>query len=140
MINKLIDGICRGLYNEFGEEYHIYTEKIEQRFTRPCFFVEVNRSSTQLFRGNRYLMQNKVLVTFYPGCKRKRDNMAEVAQRVSQCLEFIVTDGAPLRCNACTHTFNIDELKTELGFDFFVNIVDTETAELMEEYSLKGIE
>lgn len=138
MVDKVIDGICRAIKGEFGEEYHIYTEKVEQRFTRPCFFVEVTKSSTELFRGDRYYMENGVLVTYYPQYVGKNSDMAVVSERLSHCLELIEADGEPLRCSSCRHTFDKDGMSTDLSYNFFVRIKKVEdTPEIMEEYTLK---
>lgn len=37
MINKVIDGISKAINEEFGDEYNIYTEEIEQGLKEPCF-------------------------------------------------------------------------------------------------------
>lgn len=37
MINKIIDGISISLNAEFGDDYKIYTESIEQGLKEPCF-------------------------------------------------------------------------------------------------------
>ncbi len=137
MINKLIDGVCRAIYNEFGEEYHIYTEKIEQRFTRPCFFAEVTDSSMELFRGDRYYMKNKVLVTYYPCYKDKNANMAKTAVRLSLCLNEIIVDDAPLMGLNCKQSFEKDSLAACAEYSFFVRLKgEKENCELMEEYTL----
>ena len=137
MTGKLRDGICRAINGEFGGDYRIYTEKIEQRFERPCFFVEVKSSDTQLFRGNRYHMQSRLLVTYYPLYTDKNEDMAKTAQRLSQCLEVTEPDGSPLRCSSCSHTFEKDCLLTDIGFDFFViREPAEEDSELMWEYKL----
>ena len=41
MINKIIDGICAVINLEFGDEYEIYTESIEQGLEEPCFLLTV---------------------------------------------------------------------------------------------------
>lgn len=140
MVNEIIDGICRALNGEFGEEYHIYTEKIEQRFTRPCFFVEIKESSMELFRGERYFMDCTALVTYYPPYKGKNEDMAQVSQRVSLCTQIIDVDGAPLRCSGCRHTTDKESITSELKFGFFVRKTDNkEDRELMQEYTLTGL-
>ena len=46
MEENIANGIAASLYNEFGDEYNIYTESIEQGLKRPCFFI--------LHKGTKY--------------------------------------------------------------------------------------
>ena len=39
MINKIIDGISIALNAEFGNDYEIYTDNIEQGLKEPCFSI-----------------------------------------------------------------------------------------------------
>lgn len=39
MVNGIIGGIAAAISNEFGDDYTIYTEEIEQGFNEPCFFI-----------------------------------------------------------------------------------------------------
>ncbi len=141
MINQVIDGVCRAINNEFGEEYHIYTEKIEQRFTRPCFFVKTEQSSTELFRGDRYFMKNKVLVTYYPCYKGKNQDMGEILQRLSLSLEVINVEAEPLRCTALSTSLSGDKAEAQAEYNFFVRLKkEEEKPELMEEHTLNFTE
>ena len=39
MINEIIDGISVAINTEFGDDYEIYTESIEQGLEEPCFSI-----------------------------------------------------------------------------------------------------
>ena len=39
MINKIIDGISVAINAEFGDDYEIYTESVEQGLNEPCFSI-----------------------------------------------------------------------------------------------------
>ena len=39
MINSIIEGISASLNAEFGDDYTIYTENVEQGLKEPCFFI-----------------------------------------------------------------------------------------------------
>lgn len=133
---RIVDGICRALRAEFGEKYHIYTEKVEQSFKRPCFFVEKTSWSCELFRGDRYYAQGEFRVTAYVPFKENR-LMGELSERLSMALEEIVPDGEPLRSLWCTIAFDRDELKCELKYGFYVRKESPkEDTELMGEYDL----
>ena len=41
MEENIANGIAASLYNEFGDEYNIYTESIEQGLFKPCSMLSV---------------------------------------------------------------------------------------------------
>ena len=93
-INKIIDGKCEALHNEFGQEYEVYTEDIPQNLTEPCFGVTVISSSTELYRGKRYYMTNAFCIYYFPKSKDvARKECFEINQRLLDCLEWITVDG-----------------------------------------------
>ena len=40
MINEVVDSIAISLFQEFGEEYSIYTDTVEQRLTGALFLLQ----------------------------------------------------------------------------------------------------
>ena len=40
MINEVVDSIAISLFQEFGEEYSIYTDTVEQGLQEPCFLLQ----------------------------------------------------------------------------------------------------
>lgn len=133
---KIIDGICRALRAEFGEDYHIYTEKVEQNFKRPCFFVEKTSWSCELFRGDRYYAKGEFNVKGYVPYKGNLE-MGEISQRLSLALEEIYPDGEPLRSLSCAIGFEKDELECALEYGFYVKLQkEKEDTELMGCYDL----
>lgn len=98
MTSGIIDGVCKRLSEEFGENYKIYTESVEQGFTEPCFFVSATSVEMTKMLGNiergRYNRKQGVNVVFYP--KQGDDVRNEVysaAERVMDVLEYIEFDG-----------------------------------------------
>lgn len=133
---RIIDGICRALKAEFGDRYRIYTEKVEQNFKRPCFFVEKTDWSCELFRGDRYYVKGGFKVTAYVPFKGNCQ-MGELSERLSLALEEIYPDGEPLRNLCCTISFDRDELECGIEFGFYaMKQKEKEDFALMEEYSL----
>lgn len=133
---KIVDGICRALKAEFGEKYRIYTEKVEQNFKRPCFFVEKKDWSCELFRGNRYYAKGEFLIRAYVPFKGNFE-MGEIAQRLSFALEEIYPDGEPLRNLYCTITFGADQLDCALTYGIYVyKQKEKEDTELMGSHKL----
>ena len=53
MINSIIRAISVSLNNEFGDNYTIYTETVEQGLKEPCFFISCINPTNNLFLGKR---------------------------------------------------------------------------------------
>jgi len=56
MEEKIRYGITKALFKEFGEEYSIYTESIEQGVNKPCFFVLHNETKTKKLIMGKYII------------------------------------------------------------------------------------
>ena len=93
MINKIIDGISISLNAEFGENYKIYTESIEQGLKEPCFFITCLNPTTELFLGKRYFRTNQFCIQYFPETNEKQRECNGVAERMLQCLEYITIYG-----------------------------------------------
>lgn len=92
--NKIIDGVCEALNSEFGDDYEVYTEEIEQGLKEPCFSVALLKPSTTPFLGKRYYKTNFFCIHYFP--KSETDAKSEcfdVAERLTNCLEYIIVDG-----------------------------------------------
>lgn len=51
MADSIIDAVSMALNGEFGDDYEIYGEEIEQGLREPCFFITVISSSVRVIRG-----------------------------------------------------------------------------------------
>jgi hypothetical protein len=120
MINRLVDGICKALASEFGEDVRIYTEKVEQGFTRPALFAEVVKSELELFRGDRYYLQTELNISYYPKRQGRNEDMCDVALRLSEALDVIELDGEPLRRTGASQLIEGDRVVSNAHYDFFV--------------------
>jgi hypothetical protein len=129
MIDKIIKAVCTAVHNEFGD-YKIYTEKVEQGFTQPCFSVMCIESGCRVFLGKRYKSTNKIQVSLYADGDDKREVIADMAERLPMAIEYITVDGDVMRCA------NINTQKGDEGFvctfdvDYFFYV--KEEKELME--------
>ena len=62
-LNALI-GICDSLKNEYG--YDIYTDKIQQGFKEPCFFVETVSTNQRRIGYRRYERTQAFCIHYFP--------------------------------------------------------------------------
>lgn len=89
MINKIIDGISKAINKEFGDDYEIYTEEIEQGLNEPCFSIVCIKPTNNLFRQNRYFRKNQFCIHYFPSSKEKRLECQQVLERMYLILEYI---------------------------------------------------
>ncbi len=89
MINSIINAITSNIFNEFGENFEIYTEQVEQGFLKPCFFVSFENSKIKRIIGNRFLQENKFCVKFFPEDSKENYDASNFATKLMVALEFI---------------------------------------------------
>ena len=98
MINKILIGMSQALYEEFGDNYNIYTESIEQGLDVPCFLITniVHTHNAKLCK--RYQDNNTFMVQYFP--ESSTDQMNEingVVSRLEDALEQITVDSSKVR-------------------------------------------
>lgn len=89
MINKIIDSISISIHSEFGDDYEIYTESIEQGLEEPCFSIFCLNPTNDLFRNNKYFRINQFGVQYFPSSQESKKECNSVLERLYGCLELI---------------------------------------------------
>ena len=89
MINKIIDGISKAINEEFGDDYKIYTEEIEQGLTEPCFSIVSLKPTNNLFRQNKYFRQYPFCIHYFPSSNEKKLECQKVLERLYLSMEYI---------------------------------------------------
>ena len=122
MINSIIESISISLYTEFGDNYTIYTESVEQGLQEPCFFVFCINPTNQLFLGKRYFREHGFCIQYFP----KDENQAKqegnaVAERLYSCLEYISVSGKLLRGTKMKYQMVDGILNFFVNYDFFID-------------------
>lgn len=131
-VNKIIDGVCQVLVNEFGDDYEVYTENIQQGLKEPCFSVIMLKPSTEQFLNKRYYKTNLFCIHYFP--KSNTDGKTEcfdVQERLTDCLEYITVDGDLTRGTLMNAEIVDGVLSFFVNYDMFV-IKEQEDAPAME--------
>ncbi len=89
MLNKIIDAISVALFNEFGDNYEIYTESVEQGLKEPCFFINTLKPSEKLFKCGKYFQSNPFCIQYISSSNTKKYDCNDVLERLYRCLEYI---------------------------------------------------
>lgn len=90
MIQDVINAIAVALKNEFGSNYNIYTENIEQGLREPAFSIVLLTADNEQIVGVRYKRTSVFDVHYFPKdqLNAKRECL-EVAERLTLCLESV---------------------------------------------------
>lgn len=115
MINKIIDGISIAINSEFGEDYEIYTESVEQGLVEPAFSILCLNPTINQVLGKRYFRTHQFCIHYFPSSNEKKSECHAVTERLMDALEFITVDG-----DLCRGTDIHSELVDDV-LSFFVN-------------------
>lgn len=89
MINRIIDAISISINSEFGDDYEIYTEGVEQGLEEPCFSIFCINPTNELFRNNKYFRNNQFCIQYFPSTSEPKAECNSVLERLYGCLELI---------------------------------------------------
>ena len=120
MINKIIDGICVALHSHFGDEYEIYTERIEQGLKEPCFSIVCLNPTIEQFVGNRYYRTNQFCIHYFPSSNGVSAECLSVLEGLFSALELITVDGDLCRGTNINAEIDGDMLHFFVNYDMFV--------------------
>ena len=131
-LNKIIDGVCKALSDEFGAGYEIYTEDIKQGLEEPCFSVRLISPSTTQFLGKRYYMTNQFCVHYFPKSKTAvNEECFDITDRLTSCLEYITVNGDLTRGTEMSSEIVDGVLSFFVNYDMFV-VMEQEEETSME--------
>lgn len=95
-VEKLIDAIAEALFQEFGSDYDIYTEKVEQGLEEPCFLVRCLNPTKNLDLGSRYRRTNRFSIQYIPSSDEANKECFSVMERLFHCLKDVFIDEKPI--------------------------------------------
>lgn len=138
MINKVIDAICNVLYEEFGDDYKIYTDTVEQDLKAPCFSVFCISPMKKQFFGKKYKVSNLYMVLYFPKDENEPSyEINEVIERLYNCLEYIKETDDLIRGIEMSGEVIDDVLNFKVKYEFFT--YQSEKGDPMEELSETSI-
>ncbi len=122
-MKKIVDGVVRKIADEFGDDYRIYTETVEQGLQEPCFIVSVKDSKMAHIRGERHSFVVRLQVTYFPKGDEKKAECLAVSGRMYAVLGVIPVEESPLRGSGRSYTIDDDLLHFSVSYEyqFFVS-------------------
>ena len=128
-VQNLIDAIAEALFQEFGSTYEIYTEKVEQGLTEPCFMIRCVNPTKNVHLGMRYKRTNQFVIQYIPSTSEVYEECASVLEKLFDCLEDVTLDGKPVHGTELNGEVTDGILNFKVNYDGFV----------LKEYSETGM-
>lgn len=126
MIEEVLSGISSKIYETFGEDYEIHSDRVPQDLHEPCFIVlplthtQQSKLSNSVYK--RYYRRYPFNIQFYP--KRNGNQYSEnqiVAEKLYEALEYIETDVGLLRGTNMRYSIEDKELLSfVVNYNLFV--------------------
>lgn len=141
MINSIINAISIALNDEFGDDYTIYSEEVQQGLKEPCFFISCINKSNELFLGRRYFRENMFVVHYFPHDNLNiNEECNDVAERLYLCLEWLTVDNDLIRGTKMRVELVDGIMHFFVNYDMFVykNTEQEAMDGLSSEISVKG--
>ena len=132
-IQNLINAIAEALFQEFGSDYEIYTEKVEQDLSEPCFLIRCLNPTRNRFLGQCYKRTNQFSVQYIPSTADANEECASVLERLFECLESVILHGKPIHGTELHGELTDGILTFTVNYDGFVLITD-------ERYNMEDLE
>ena len=119
MVNKVIAAVSNSLYDEFGKDYRIYADNVEQNLVRPCFFINVIRPAVLPGSIGRDKMSVPLVIQYFPTTVGKRTECYTIADRLFRCLKYPEYNDVVYRGTDLKFDINDDKLNFNVRYDFF---------------------
>lgn len=119
-IQNLINAIAEALFQEFGSDYEIYTESVEQGLSEPCFLVRCLNPTRNLFLGQCYKRTNQFSVQYIPSTASANEECTAVLERLFECLENVILYDKPIHGTELHGEITDGILTFTVNYDGFV--------------------
>lgn len=119
-IQNLINAIAEALFQEFGSDYEIYTEKVEQGLQEPCFLIRCLNPTKNLFLGRCYKRTNQFSIQYIPSTQDANEECNNVMERLFECLENVILRGKPIHGTELHSEITDGILTFTVNYDGFV--------------------
>lgn len=134
-IQNLTDAIAEALFQEFGSDYEIYTERVEQGLTEPCFLIRCLNPTKIRHLGLRYKRTNQFSIQYIPSTADVVAECTVVLERLFECLESVILHGKPVHGTELHGEITDGILTFTVNYDGFV--LKTEDKYIMEELEIE---
>lgn len=138
LLNDVVSGISNALYFEFGEEYKIYKEAIEQGLCEPCFSIVCISAKSIKGLWNRSTRNYIFCIHYFAKNKQYRTECMEVWERLIDCLEYIEVGGDLVRGTQIRTEEVTEDGIMHVMVEYSIPVIKIEEQEKMEHYHVKS--
>ena len=133
-VQDITNSIAEALFQEFGSGYEIYTERVEQGLSEPCFLIRCLNPTKNLFLGRCYKRTNQFSIQYLPSTAEAIEECASVLEKLFECLENVILSGKPVHGTELQGQITDGILTFTVNYDGFV--MRTEEQYIMEELEI----
>ena len=133
-VQDITNSIAEALFQEFGSGYEIYTEKVEQGLSEPCFLIRCLNPTKNRFLGRCYKRTNQFSIQYIPSTAEAIEECASVLERLFECLENVILSGKPVHGTELQGQITDGILTVTVNYDGFV--MKTEEQYIMEDLDI----
>lgn len=126
MVSDVIAAVSNTLYDEFGKEYRIYADNVEQNLVRPCFFINVIRPASMPSSIGRDKMSVPLIVQYFPTSVGKRMECYAVSDQLFRCLKYPEYKDVMFRGTDMKFDIDDDKLNFRVQYNFYTVVEDTD--------------
>lgn len=130
MVNDVISAVSNALYGEFGTDYKIYADNVEQNLTRPSFFINIVRPAIRERVMGRYHVSVPLVIQYFPSEIGKRMECYTVADKMIHCLRYPEYKDVKYRGTDIKYDINDDKLNFYVQYNFYAVIHDPDEVKI----------
>lgn len=120
-IQNLIDAIAEALFQTFGSGCDIYTEKVEQNMSTPCFLIRCLNPTMNVYLGRCYKRTNLFSIQYIPSSAEANEECYSVSEKLFECLKDVfLPSGKPLHGQNMHGEITDGTLTFTVNYDGFV--------------------
>ena len=119
-VQDLIDAIAEALFQKFGSFHEIYTEKVEQGLSTPCFMIRCVNPTKNVHLGVRYKRTNQFVIQYIPSTLEAYEECVSVLEKLFECLEDVTLNGKPIHGTEMNGEVTDGILNFKVNYDGFV--------------------
>lgn len=124
MVSDVIAAVSNALYEEFGKEYKIYADNIEQNIVRPSFVINIVRPALLPSTIGRSKMSVPLVIQYLPTSLGKRMECYAVADQMFRCLKYPEYNDVMFRGTDMKFDIDDDKLNFRVQYNFPTVVVD----------------
>lgn len=119
-IGAITSAVSTAVYNAFGDDYEIYTDRVTQGLHEPCFLISCLSGTRGIDLGRRYARTAQFSVQYFPKIEGDSAEINSAFEKLLEALEAIEADGCLLHGKDITGTPHDGMLTVTASYDGFV--------------------